>query len=100
MRPTRWGHIRSTLASLLVVLLSISPGAMTLAAGSTAAPTAAHHHGPSGSQHHHVPAGHCCDLCVASCLACGAVVSDAQPIVRHALIAAFVDRVTAHGRIL
>jgi len=100
MRPTRWRRLRSTLALLLLVLVSTAPAAMTLLAASSAAPTAAHHHAAPGSQHHHhLPAGCCCDVCAASCITCGAIVSSNPSTSLTTPIIDLLDRVASRGRV-
>jgi hypothetical protein len=100
MQLTRWTHLRRALALLLLVLVSTAPGAMTVLAVSSVAPAGGHHHLPPGSPHHHRQplADCCCDLCVSSCIACGAVVHGNG---RHAWSDAalsFLDRPATHTR--
>src|SRR6476620_7548212 len=93
-RPLRW-----TLSLLVLVLVSTSPGAMAVMAASHGAPAASHRHGSSGPQHHHLPAN-CCDLCVASCIACGGIAPREGGISRPAVLARSFDATPGHGRLV
>jgi len=96
----QFGYMRSALAAFFILLVSTSPAAMTVLAASVSPVSAAPQHSSHGSQRHqHLPT-QCCDLCVASCMACGAVVASAQPTARGAAISSFIDRLDTAPRIV